>query len=94
MLRGSKEPLDNGSQDNKILTQQDGEYKQKEDEKQKEINKDYPRVAFTWTNLINSWSDLYIESAKNMATITEYWINLFSVPWLEGYKKKDKVKVE
>ena len=94
MLRGSKEPLDNGSQDNKILTQQDGEYKQKEDEKQKEINKDYPRAASMWPNLINAWSDLYVESAKNMATITEYWINLFSIPWLGGYKKKDKVKVE
>ena len=99
MLRGSKEPLDNGSQDNKILTQQDGEYKRKEDEKQKEINKDYPQAASMWPNLINAWSDLYVESAKNMATITEYWINLFSIPWLGGYKKgdtkkKDKVKVK
>jgi hypothetical protein len=94
MLRGSKELLDKDLQDNRNVTQQDRENKQEEDEKQKEINKDYPRVAFTWTNLINSWSDLYIESAKNMATITEYWINLFSVPWPEGYKKKDKVKVE
>jgi hypothetical protein len=99
VLRGSKEPLDNGSQDNKILTQQDGEYKQKEDEKQEEINKDYPQAAPMWPNLINAWSDLYVESAKNMATITEYWINLFSIPWLGGYKKgdtkkKDKVKVE
>ena len=99
VLRGSKEPLDNGSQDNKILTQQDGEYKQKEDEKQEEINKDYPQAASMWPNLINAWSDLYVESAKNMATITEYWINLFSIPWLGGYKtggtkKKDKVKVE
>jgi hypothetical protein len=94
MLRGSKEPLDNGSQDNKILTQQDREHKQKEDEKQEEINKDYPRATSMWPNLINAWSDLYVESAKNMATITEYWINLFSIPWLGGYKKKDKVKVE
>jgi hypothetical protein len=99
VLRGSKEPLDNGSQDNKILTQQDGEYKRKEDEKQKEINKDYPQAASMWPNLINAWSDLYVESAKNMATITEYWINLFSIPWLGGYKKgdtkkKDKVKVK
>jgi len=94
VLRGSKEPLDNGSQDNKILTQQDREHKQKEDEKQEEINKDYPRAASMWPNLINAWSDLYVESAKNMATITEYWINLSSIPWLGGYKKKDKVKVE
>jgi hypothetical protein len=94
MLRGSKEPLDKGSQDNKILTQQDVEHKQKEDEKQEEINKDYPRAASMWPNLINAWSDLYVESAKNMATITEYWINLFSIPWLGRYKKKDKVKVE
>jgi hypothetical protein len=94
MLRGSKEPLDNGSQDSEILTQQDREHKQKEDEKQEEINKDYPRAASMWPNLINAWSDLYVESAKNMTTITEYWINLFSIPWLGGYKNKDKVKVE
>ena len=94
MLRGSKEPLDKELQDNRNVTHQDREHKQKEDEKQEEINKDYPRAAATWPNLINAWSDLYVESAKNMATITEYWINLFSIPWLGGYKKKDKVKVE
>jgi hypothetical protein len=91
MLRGSK---DKDLQDNTSVTQQDRENKQKEDEKQEEINKDYPQATFTWPNLINAWRDLYVESAKNMATVTEYWINLFSKPWLGEYKKKDKVKVE
>lgn len=94
MLRGPKELLNKDLQDNRNVTQQDRENKQKEDEKQEEINKDYPRAAFTWPSLINAWSDVYIESAKNMATIAEYWINLYSKPWLGGYKKKDKVKVE
>ena len=90
MLRGSKELLDKDLQDNRNVIQQDMEHKEKEDEKQKEINKDYLQAAFTWPNLINTWSDLYVESAKNMATITDYWINLFSKPWLGGYKKEDK----
>jgi hypothetical protein len=94
MLGGSKELLDKDLQDNRNVTQQDMEHEQKEDEKQKEINKDYPQVAFTWPNIITAWSDLYVELAKNMATIAEYWIDLFSKPWLGGYKKKDKVKVE
>jgi hypothetical protein len=94
LLRGSKELFDKDLQDNTNITQQDRENKQKEDEKQEVINKDYPQATFTWHDLINAWSELYVEAAKNMATVAEYWINSFSKPWPGEYKKKDKIKVE
>ena len=84
----------NHLQDVLMNADKEEENKQKEDEKQEVINKDYPQATFTWPNLINAWSDLYIEAAKNVAMVAEYWINPFSKPWPEEYKKKDKVKVE
>jgi hypothetical protein len=31
-----------------------------------------------------------VESARNVAEATEYWLDLFSKPWLPGGRTKDK----
>jgi hypothetical protein len=43
-----------------------------------------------WREATKSWTDLYVESARNFAEVTEYWMDLFSKPWLPGGRTKDK----
>jgi hypothetical protein len=43
-----------------------------------------------WREATKSWTDLYVESARNFSEATEYWLNLFSKPWLLGGRTKDK----
>jgi hypothetical protein len=43
-----------------------------------------------WREATKSWTDLYVESARNFAEATEYWMDLFSKPWLPGGRTKDK----
>jgi hypothetical protein len=43
-----------------------------------------------WREATKSWTDLYVESARNVAEATEYWLGLFSKPWLPGGRTKDK----
>ena len=42
------------------------------------------------------WTNIYTESVRNTAKMSEYWLDLFSKPWSGQYqqKYKDKVKVE
>jgi hypothetical protein len=103
IIRGSKEGevldqnLESNNNNNKRL-QEEGGRKEKQDEKEvvheASMPITSPKYMNPWLDLANAWTDLYIESAKNAATMTEYWLGLFSKPWLGGYKKKDKGKVE
>jgi hypothetical protein len=43
-----------------------------------------------WRETTKSWIDLYVESARNVAEATEYWLALFFKPWLPGGRTKDK----
>jgi hypothetical protein len=43
-----------------------------------------------WREATKSWTDLYVESARNAAEATEYWLGLFFKPWLPGGRTKDK----
>ena len=43
-----------------------------------------------WREATKSWTDLYVESARNVAEATEYWQGLFFKPWLPGGRTKDK----
>jgi len=43
-----------------------------------------------WLEATKSWTDLYVESARNVAEATEYWLGLFFKPWLPGGRTKDK----
>ena len=43
-----------------------------------------------WRESTKSWTDLYVESARNVAEATEYWLGLFFKPWLPGGRTKDK----
>lgn len=43
-----------------------------------------------WREATKSWTDLYVESARNVAEATEYWLGLFFKPWLPGGRTKDK----
>jgi hypothetical protein len=44
-----------------------------------------------WWEATKFWTDLYVDSARNVAETTEYWLNLFSNPWLTGRRTKDKL---
>jgi hypothetical protein len=41
-----------------------------------------------WREATKSWTDLYVESARNFAEATEYWLGLFFKPWLPGGRTK------
>jgi hypothetical protein len=41
-----------------------------------------------WRDSAKSWSDFYIEYARNASEATKYWSDLFSKSWLFGYKRK------
>ncbi|MGA6921747.1 MAG: hypothetical protein WBY22_02375 [Nitrososphaeraceae archaeon] len=43
-----------------------------------------------WREATKSWTDLYVEAARNVAEATEFWLGLFSKPWLPGGRTKDK----
>jgi hypothetical protein len=43
-----------------------------------------------WLEATKSWTDLYVESARNVAEATEYWLGLFFKPWLSGGRSKDR----
>jgi hypothetical protein len=43
-----------------------------------------------WREATKSWTDLYVEATRNVAEATEYWLGLFSKPWLPGGRTKDK----
>jgi hypothetical protein len=43
-----------------------------------------------WEEATKSCTDLYVEFARNFEEATEYWMDLFSKPWLLGGRTKDK----
>ncbi|MGI0001477.1 MAG: hypothetical protein ACRD42_00165 [Nitrososphaeraceae archaeon] len=43
-----------------------------------------------WRETTKSWIDLYVESARNVAEATEYWLDLFSKPCLPSGRTEDK----
>ena len=43
-----------------------------------------------WREATKSWTALYVESARNVAEATEYWLDLFSKPWLSCGRTEDK----
>jgi hypothetical protein len=43
-----------------------------------------------WREATKSWTDLYVESARNVVEATEYWLGLFFKPWLPDGRTKDK----
>jgi hypothetical protein len=102
MLRGSKEvgPLEQDLESNNNNSRQkEGGGKEKHDEREVVDEASSPIISpkyttSSWLELANTWTNLYIESAKNAGRMTEYWLDLFSKPWFVGYKRKDKVKVE
>jgi hypothetical protein len=43
-----------------------------------------------WREVTKSWTDLYVESARNVAEASEYWLDLFSKSWLPCGRTEDK----
>ena len=44
-----------------------------------------------WREATKSWTDLYLESARNVAEATGHWLDLFYKYWLPGGSSKDKL---
>jgi hypothetical protein len=110
LLRGSKKeilPDQNLVDSNSIASRLEEEEKSRkidvEQQQQERQEQEYnPFNSFTspyvslWRESVNMWTNIYTESIRNTAKITEYWLDLFSKPWSGQYqqKYKDKVKVE
>jgi hypothetical protein len=112
LLRGSKKeimPDQNLVDSNSIDSRLDEEEKsrkvdvEQQQERQERQEQEYnPSNSFTspyvslWRESVNMWTNIYTESVRNTAKISEYWLDLFSKPWSGQYqqKYKDKVKVE
>jgi hypothetical protein len=90
MLRGSKEvgPLEQdleSNNNNNNSRQKEGGGKEKQGEKEVVDEASSPIMSpkyttSSWLELANTWTNLYIESAKNAGRMTEYWLDLFSKP--------------
>ena len=109
LLRGSKKEImsDQNIVDSKSIVSRleeeeksrKGDLEQEQQEQQQEYN---PLNSFTspyvslWRESVNMWTNIYTESVRNTAKMSEYWLDLFSKPWSGQYKQKykDKVKVE
>jgi hypothetical protein len=39
-------------------------------------------TSSSWLDVAKVWTNLYVQSAKDAAKMTEYWLDLFSKPWL------------
>jgi hypothetical protein len=102
MRRGSKNEIISNDQplvDNKnIASRKDEKNEESRKEQQHQeynslniLNSSYVNL---WRDSVNVWIDMYSESLRNIAKVSEYWLDLFSTPWLGKDKQKDKVKVE
>jgi hypothetical protein len=94
-LRGSKpeQIIDTSPSDNKEESQEElVEIKDKKAEEETRLSDGLadPYTIF-WRDLTESWTDLYAASARNVAEITGYWLDLFSTPWSADRKTKDKM---
>jgi hypothetical protein len=91
----SKEIEDEGAdkkKDNEELQQQ----QQQQKERQQYYSPSIPRSYMSsWHDYINAGFNVYSESIRAAATITDYSLSMFWEPWLGRYnKKKDRMKVE
>lgn len=107
LLRGSKKEVmsDQNIVDSKSIASRleeeeksrKGDLEQEQQEPQQEYN---PLNSFTspyvslWRESVNMWTNIYTESVRNTAKMSEYWLDLFSKPWSGQYKQKYKDKVE
>jgi hypothetical protein len=105
LLRGSKKEImpDQNLVDSKsIASRLEEEEKSRKIDVERQEQEYNPLNSFTssyvslWRESVNMWTNIYTESIRNTAKITEYWLDLFSKPWSGQYqqKYKDKVKVE
>ena len=109
LLRGSKEeimPNQNLVDSKSIASRLEEEEKSRKvdvEQQQERQEQEYnPFNSFTspyvslWRESVNMWTNIYTESVRNTAKMSEYWLDLFSKPWSGQYqqKYKDKVKVE
>ena len=108
LLRGSKKeimPDQNLVESKSIASRLEEEEKSRKidvEQQQRQEQEYNPFNSFTspyvssWRESVNMWTNIYTESIRNTAKITEYWLDLFSKPWSGQYqqKYKDKVKVE
>ena len=109
LLRGSKKEImpDQNPVDSKSIASrlEEEEKSRKVDVEQRQVRQEQeynPFNSFTspyvslWRESVNMWTNIYTESVRNTAKMSEYWLDLFSKPWSGQYqqKYKDKVKVE
>jgi hypothetical protein len=95
-LRGSKpeQIIDNSSTDREKLQEEIVEAKDKKGEAETRLTHGLADPYSLLSDVAKSWTDLYIESARNVAEITGYWLDLFSKPWSTALKTKNKTNVE
>ncbi|MGA8106749.1 MAG: hypothetical protein WB815_08850 [Nitrososphaeraceae archaeon] len=87
-----------GTQNNNVetsssRTQQEQDYKRKEDEKRfREENhfnqKSSLMYSMPWLQAANVWTKLYVGFTENAFMMTDYWLDLISTIWLGEDKKK------
>lgn len=108
LLRGSKKEImpDQNLVDSKSIASRleeeeksrkiDVEQQQRQEQEYNPLNSFTSPYVSLWRESVNMWTNIYTESVRNTAKITEYWLDLFSKPWSGQYqqKYKDKVKVE
>ena len=105
LLRGSKKEImsDQNLVENKsIASRLEEEEKSRKVDVERQEQEYNPLNSFTspyvslWRESVNMWTNIYTESVRNTAKMSEYWLALFSKPWSGQYKQKykDKVKVE
>jgi hypothetical protein len=105
LLRGSKKEImsDQNLVDSKsIASRLEEEEKSRKVDVERQEQEYNPLNSFTspyvslWRESVNMWTNIYTESVRNTAKMSEYWLDLFSKPWSGQYKQKykDKVKVE
>ena len=107
LLRGSKKEImsDQNIVDSKSIASRleeeeksrKGDLEKEQQEQQQEYNPlnsiTSPYVSL-WRESVNMWTNIYTESVRNTAKMSEYWLDLFSKPWSGQYKQKYKDKVE
>jgi hypothetical protein len=106
LLRGSKKEImsdQNLVESKSIASRLEEEEKSRKVDVEQQQEQEYnPLNSFTssyvslWRESVNMWTNIYTESVRNTAKMSEYWLDLFSKPWSGQYKQKykDKVKVE
>src|SRR5262245_55440637 len=83
-LRGSKpeQVVDNSPTDNRGKLQEDMvEVKDKKEEAETWSAHGLANPYTLFDDVAKSWTDLYIESARSVAEITRYWLNLSYCKW-------------